>query len=161
MSQPPSTFDDSEALPDESGAGSPTDTAPASPPPEDRYEGAVPPGYDWPTHGGYLGCLLGVMLSCIVGGFLASLVDVFDFEHHIRGLPNVLLVVVTFLAALALLGRVGWLLGRRFYREYAAKPTWGESDAYRPDWQAPASGSAEDEGVGAPTVAEPEDSGPA
>ncbi|MGH2505564.1 MAG: hypothetical protein ACRDID_23885, partial [Ktedonobacterales bacterium] len=28
---------------------------------DERYRGATPPGYDWPTHGGYLGCLIGVM----------------------------------------------------------------------------------------------------
>ena len=112
-------------------------------PPSDPYEGAVPPGYDWPTHGGYLGCLVGIMLSCIVGGFVASLVDVVDYQHHIRGLPNVLLVVATFLVALLLFARIGWLLGRRFYREYVTKPTWGESDVYTPEWQTPAHDSRE------------------
>ncbi len=44
-----------------------------------RHEGATPPGYDWPTHGGYLGCLLAVMFACllaplgyIVVGFLGA-----------------------------------------------------------------------------------------
>jgi hypothetical protein len=143
VSQPTSPFDHSEPLPGTAAESGEPETRLATPRPEDPYEGAVPPGYDWPTHGGYLGCLLGIMLSCIVGGFVASLVDVFDFEHQIRGLPNVLLVVATFLVALALLARIGWLLGRRFYREYAAKPTWGESDVYRPEWETPAHDSRE------------------
>lgn len=133
MSQPTPIPDDSESPSGDAFESGQPETSPAMSPPSDPYEGAVPPGYDWPTHGGYLGCLVGVMLSCIVGGFVASLVDVFDFQHHIRGLPNVLLVVATFIVALVLFARIGWLLGRRFYREYATKPTWGESDAYRPD----------------------------
>ncbi|MBF6589396.1 MAG: hypothetical protein IVW57_02555, partial [Ktedonobacterales bacterium] len=40
------------------------------PPVEDPFEGAVPPGYSWPTHGGYLGCLVGVITGSIAGGFL-------------------------------------------------------------------------------------------
>jgi len=40
--------------------------------PRDLYEGAVPPGYDWTTHGGYLGCLIGLMASCLFGAFLGS-----------------------------------------------------------------------------------------
>src|SRR5258705_11876483 len=42
--------------------------------PEDPHEGAVPAGYDWPTHGGYLGCLLGVMASCLLAAFFGSTV---------------------------------------------------------------------------------------
>src|SRR5579871_3443198 len=35
--------------------------------PENPYEGATPPGYDeWPTHGGYLGCLMGVVLGLVL-----------------------------------------------------------------------------------------------
>lgn len=140
MSQPTPIPDDSEPPSGDAFESGQPETSPAVSRPADPYEGAVPPGYDWPTHGGYLGCLLGAMLSCIVGGFVASLVDVFDFGHHIKGLPNVLLVVATFLAALVLFARIGWLLGRRFYREYATKPTWGESDTYRPEWAARADG---------------------
>ena len=41
-------------------------------PPRIRRKGAVPPGYDWPTHGGYLGCLLSLIASCLIGGFLGT-----------------------------------------------------------------------------------------
>jgi hypothetical protein len=95
----------------------------------------VPPGYDWPTHGGYLGCLLGLMAACLIGGFAGKLVGLFTFAHNITGVPNVLLILATILVAVFTLGRIGWVLGRRFYREYSVKPTWGEDDAFRPEWE--------------------------
>ena len=100
-----------------------------------RYRGATPPGYDWPTHGGYLGCMLGVMvavliapLGYIVFGFLgAYLVPL------LGGFGVALAVVVTvaaYLAAFVGLSRLGWALGKRFLREYEqpARPVWGEDD---------------------------------
>jgi ABC-type branched-subunit amino acid transport system permease subunit len=104
----------------------------ATPPREDPYEGAVPPGYDWPTHGGYLGCLLGLMASCLIGGFAAKLVGLYTFRHHVTGLANVLLLLAVFELATILCTNLGWRLGRRFFREYAQKPTWGESDEIEP-----------------------------
>lgn len=94
---------------------------------EDPQAGAVPPGYDWPTHGGYLGCLLGLMASCVLCGAVgAPIAEISD--HHV--LPAPLAIVLTLLLAVAfaiILGRVGWVLGRRFYREYpqpAGRRTW-------------------------------------
>ena len=100
-------------------------------PPEDEFEGATPPGYDWPTHGGYLGCLMGVMAGVLLGGFLGA--NLLSFIYIDKNLPLpvfILLNALLFLALLIGLGRLGWWLGRRFYRYYPqpAGPTWGESD---------------------------------
>jgi hypothetical protein len=92
--------------------------------------GAVPPGYDWPTHGGYLGCLLGMMPACLVGGFLGS--TFVAFLNKAGVVPPVvagLLVVALFVVCVVGFGRIGWALGRRFYRKYPrAEPTWGEDE---------------------------------
>lgn len=92
--------------------------------------GAVPPGYDWPTHGGYLGCLLGMMPACLVGGFLGS--TFVAFLNKAGVVPPVvagLLVVALFVVCVVGFGRLGWVLGRRFYRKYPrSAPTWGEDD---------------------------------
>jgi hypothetical protein len=116
----------------------------------DPYEGAVPPGYDWPTHGGYLGCLLGLMASCLLAAFLGStLYASLSCSSPIPGqtltgcrpmVPSTvaaLLTVLTLVVAVVGLGRLGWVLGRRFYREYAQRPTWGESDTYLPEGGGP------------------------
>ena len=100
-------------------------------PPEDEIEGATPPGYDWPTHGGYLGCLMGVMAGVLLGGFLGA--NIFAAYYNVLDLPlavYILLNVALFIALLIGLGRLGWWLGRRYYRYYPqpAGPTWGESD---------------------------------
>jgi predicted lipid-binding transport protein (Tim44 family) len=99
---------------------------------EDEFEGATPPGYDWPTHGGYLGCLMGVMAGVLLGGFLGA--NIFAAYYNVLDLPlavYILLNVALFLVLLIGLGRLGWWLGRRYYRYYPqpAGPTWGESDA--------------------------------
>jgi hypothetical protein len=97
----------------------------------DPHEGAVPPGYDWPTHGGYLGCLLSVIASCLIGGFLGS--TFFSALSHLKVLPvwaAAMLTVAIFVGCVVGLGRLGWVLGRRFYREYPQPytPVWGEDD---------------------------------
>jgi len=93
--------------------------------------GAVPPGYDWPTHGGYLGCLLGMMPACLVGGFLGS--TFVAFLNKAGVVPPVvagLLVAALFVACVVGFGRIGWVLGRRFYRKYPrSEPTWGEDES--------------------------------
>jgi hypothetical protein len=95
--------------------------------PTDPLEGAVPPGYDWPTHGGYLGCLLGVVVACVLGGFLGSflvgLASVTPLGFLVGSAPaRIAIIVGVFLLTLVGLGRVGWALGKRFYREYP-RPT--------------------------------------
>jgi predicted lipid-binding transport protein (Tim44 family) len=103
---------------------------------EDEFEGATPLGYDWPTHGGYLGCLMGVMAGVLLGGFLGA--NIFAAYYNVLDLPlavYILLNVALFLVLLIGLGRLGWWLGRRYYRYYPqpAGPTWGESDEGQSD----------------------------
>jgi hypothetical protein len=112
--------------------------------PEDPHEGAVPAGYDWPTHGGYLGCLLGVMASCLLAAFFGSTVfaalrcsSPIPGDPTLKGcralLPGsvtILLTVVVTLAIVVALGRLGFVLGKRLLREYPQPQggTWGERD---------------------------------
>lgn len=103
-----------DAQPDELEGATGTATDLYAPPP-DPYEGAVPPGYDWPTHGGYLGCLLGTMAACAISGFLGGT------WFAILAAPSWVRLGITFIVAVAVfvgLGRLGWVLGKRFYREY-------------------------------------------
>ena len=91
---------------------------------EDPHEGATPPGYDeWPTHGGYLGCLLGVVLALVlapVGYILFGLIGSALFQP--LGYAGVWLAgvvtVIAYLACFVALARLGWRLGKHFYREY-------------------------------------------
>lgn len=106
---------------------------------DERYRGATPPGYDWPTHGGYLGCLLGVMIACllaplgyIVFGFLGAILN-----RPLGGFGIALAVVATiavYLAVFVALSRLGWAMGKRFLREYEQpmRPVWGEDDEDNP-----------------------------
>lgn len=98
-------------------------------------QGATPPGYDWPTHGGYLGCLLAVMFACllaplgyIVVGFIGALL-----YPKLGGLGvglAIALTVIGYVATFVALSRLGWRLGKRFFRAYPqpAGPGWGEAD---------------------------------
>ncbi len=94
--------------------------------------GAVPPGYDWPTHGGYLGCLLGMLPACLVAGFLSSTFVAWPWFNGKSNLHPVLasaVIVALFVVCVYGFGRIGWVLGRRFYRKYPRPgPTWGEDD---------------------------------
>ncbi|HEX9038461.1 MAG TPA: hypothetical protein VF808_15875 [Ktedonobacterales bacterium] len=86
-------------------------------------DGATPPGYDWPTHGGYLGCLLAVMLACLLTplgyifvGFLGALLS-----PTLGGVGVGLAVAVTvigYIALFAALTSLGWRMGKRYLREY-------------------------------------------
>lgn len=97
---------------------------------ENPEEGAVPPGYDWPTHGGYLGCLLGMLPACLIAAFLGStFVAVLNKAGVVSPVVAAILVVALFVACMAGFGRIGWLLGRRFYRKYPRTGgAWGEDD---------------------------------
>ncbi len=100
-----------------------------SQPPEHEVEGAVPPGYDWPTHGGYLGCLVGTLAACPIVGFIAANIWAL-FRLSWLAFPLFALLIVVSLVAIIGAGRLGWGLGKRFYRYYSQpRPTWGESDA--------------------------------
>lgn len=92
--------------------------------PEDPHEGATPPGYEeWPTHGGYLGCLMGVVLALVlapVGYILFGLIG--SALYRPLGYAGVwlagIVTVIAFIACFVALTRLGWRLGKRFYREY-------------------------------------------
>ena len=99
----------------------------------DPYDHAVPPGYDWPTHGGYLGCLLGLIVSCLIGGFVGStFFPTLAHYHWVPGWVAILLTVVVFFLIIFAVGRLGYVLGKRFLREYSppTRKTWGEDDDY-------------------------------
>lgn len=102
---------------------------------DERYRGATPPGYDWPTHGGYLGCLLGVMIACVLaplGYILFGFVGAF-LVHPLGGFGFALSILITvgvYMAVFIALSRLGWSMGKRFLREYEqpVRPVWGEDD---------------------------------
>jgi hypothetical protein len=100
-------------------------------PPAEEVEGATPPGYDWPTHGGYLGCLVGLVAGCLIGASLTP--PIFNALHAARlilpGPGFFLVLAVVLLGSVIAVGRLGYALGRRFYHYYPQpRPTWGESD---------------------------------
>jgi hypothetical protein len=106
---------------------------------DERYRGATPPGYDWPTHGGYLGCLLGVMIACLLAPLAKVIFYIlYGFEgvllpRPLSGIGVALAVIVTvavYLAIFVALTRLGWYMGKRFLREYEqpVRPVWGEDD---------------------------------
>jgi len=114
----------------------------------DPYDHAVPPGYDWPTHGGYLGCLLGLMAACIVGGFLGStFFPTLAHYHWVPGWVAALLTVIVFVLIMVAIGRLGYVLGKRFLREYPqpTRKTWGQDDDFVDPALADASLSSEAE----------------
>lgn len=150
QTQPPDDLSSDDAIMRDHTPGTPeTSDTPNAPDPWDatpdpRYAptpdmeaelpeaGAVPPGYDWPTHGGYLGCLLAMMPACLIAGFLSSTFVAWPWFNGKSALPTVAvfaLIVITFAACILGFGRLGWTLGRRFYRKYPrGEPTWGEDD---------------------------------
>jgi hypothetical protein len=96
-------------------------------------EGAVPPGYDWPTHGGYLGCLLGLIGACIAGGFIgSSLLAALTHYQWVPGIVAALIAVAVYAVVIVALCWLGWTLGKRYYRAYPQTRgrTWGEHDDY-------------------------------
>ncbi|MGO8949858.1 MAG: hypothetical protein ACLQUY_19820 [Ktedonobacterales bacterium] len=98
----------------------------------DADEGAVPPGYDWPTHGGYLGCLLSLVASCLVGGFLGTtLFAALGYWHVLPSVVTLLLTIGVFVAVAIGFGRLGWILGKRFYRDYSADQPGGHRESGR------------------------------
>lgn len=124
-----------EASSDETLTGAHTDDGSARDEQDERYRGATPPGYDWPTHGGYLGCLLGVMIACLIAplgyvvfGFLGAIL-----HPSLGGFGVAVAVIATvavYLAIFVALSRLGWWMGKRFLREYEqpVRPVWGEDD---------------------------------
>lgn len=99
----------------------------------DNAIGATPPGFDWPTHGGYLGCLIGCLAAFLIGGFVGS---VLLGALYVVGGGTAIAMAVVALAIYAGvtygLCRLGWTLGKRYYRSYQAsgETTWGEHDDF-------------------------------
>ncbi len=88
---------------------------------------------EWPTHGGYLGCLMAIIFGCLLSGFLGS--ELISFVHYTTRGPAAIfitLAVLVMIAGIILFGRLGWWLGRRFYREYPASAR-GRRKARSPD----------------------------
>lgn len=111
--------------------------------------GAVPPGYDWPTHGGYLGCLLAMLPACLIAGFLSSTFVAwpwFNGKSNLHPVVASLIIVLLFVVSVYGFGRIGWVLGRRFYRKYPrSEPSWGEDDVVPEVSVAPQPGEARDQ----------------
>ncbi len=84
--------------------------------------------FEWPTHGGYLGCLMGMFIGCVLAGFLSS--TIISFVHFVRGTSQPLFIiaaVVLMVVVIGVFGRIGWGAGKRFYRDYQqpVEPTTG------------------------------------
>jgi hypothetical protein len=59
------------------------------------------------------------MASCLIGGFLGStLFAALSYWRIVPGAVAILLTIAVYAAVFIGLGRLGWLLGKRFYREY-------------------------------------------
>lgn len=96
--------------------------------------GATPPGVDWPTHGGYLGCLIGCLAAFLIGGFLGSvLLGTLYVVGGGTALAMAVVAIVVYAGVAYGLCRLGWSLGKRYYRSYQdlGSPTWGEHDEYK------------------------------
>lgn len=104
----------------QSATEAPHDEAPTGDAPK-----AAPPEDEWPTHGGYLGCLLAVMFGCLLAGFFASpLVQGAYRSGHGAGVGygpvlNIAAIIIMVIG-LIIFGRIGWWVGKRIYREYPA-----------------------------------------
>lgn len=98
----------------------------------DPYDHAVPPGYDWPTHGGYLGCLLGLLAACPVAFVASTFIPPLERYDGVPGWITWPLTVVAFVVIVFAIGRLGFVLGKRFFREYPqpVRKTWGQDDDY-------------------------------
>lgn len=99
----------------------------------DNAVGATPPGFDWPTHGGYLGCLIGCLAAFLIGGFLGSVL--LGTLYVVGGGTAITMAVVALIVYAAVaygLCRLGWTLGKRYYRSYQepGDTTWGEHDEF-------------------------------
>lgn len=150
--------DDSQSAPDERDEQTVGDQAPEQPDEPfpidaplgdgENAIGATPPGFDWPTHGGYLGCLLGCLASFIIGGFLGSvLLGTLYVVGGGAALAMAVVALVVYVGVAYGLCRLGWLLGKRYYRSYQAPgaATWGEHDEFEYSNQAGERTAGEDD----------------
>jgi hypothetical protein len=78
---------------------------------------------EWPTHGGPLGCLMSVVIGCVLAGFLGS--TLISFVHFTKagfGGWYIFAAVVVMVGFTILFGWLGWQIGKRVYREYPPSP---------------------------------------
>lgn len=82
-------------------------------------EGAIPPGEEWMTHGGYLGCLIAITFGCLLASFVASpLVRGLSLAKQGTAIGFVVGAIILMLLGIIIFGRMGWWIGKRVYREY-------------------------------------------
>ena len=118
--------------------------------------GAAPPGVEWNTHGGYLGCLIGCLASFLIGGFLGSVL--LGTLYVVGGGAALVLAAVSVVIYTGIvygLCRLGWWLGKRYYRSYqtTGSTTWGEHDEFEYG-ESPAGSVAESPDAGDESVEE-------
>ena len=78
---------------------------------------------EWPTNGGPLGCLVGLVAGFVITGFLAStLISFVHFSKAGVGGWFIFAAVVVMLVGAILSGWAGWRVGKRVYREYTPTP---------------------------------------
>jgi hypothetical protein len=89
-------------------------------------EAALPPEAQGEANGGPLGCCLGVMIGMLLSISVALLSrlasgplgQLFQSNYSLVGvLTRILMGILVFVLAIVC-GRIGWKLGKRFYREY-------------------------------------------
>lgn len=124
------------------------ETAPAAPTNEPGDAPADPEmssfNGEWPTHGGYLGCLMGLFLGCLLAGFVGSpLVQYLQKHGGSAGVTAAFIAgaVVIMLAGFYASGRIGWAVGKRIFREYPAPTGRGTPPALTPEGDAEAGAS--------------------
>jgi hypothetical protein len=63
------------------------------------------------------------MASCLIGAFLGTtLFAALGYRHILPTAITGLLTVVVYVVVTIGLGRLGWILGKRFFREYPGRP---------------------------------------
>lgn len=78
---------------------------------------------EWPTHGGPLGCLVGLMFGFLLAGFLGStLISFVHFSKAGAGGWYIFSAVVVMLVFSILFANIGWRIGKRIYRHYEPSP---------------------------------------
>lgn len=110
------------------GMGNAEDMPVVATPTSDTPQGedTLPPEARGETNGGPLGCCLGVMVGLLLSLSLAVLSrlyadplgPLFQGNYSVLGLLVRILMLILAVGLAIVLGRAGWRLGKRFYREY-------------------------------------------
>jgi len=124
--EPASASDDLSAAtpPDAAADLTPPPIGASAQPDETPDEDRIPVPDDglgeWPTNGGPLGCLVGLMTGCVLAGFLGStLISFVHFSKAGAGGWFIFSAVMVMLVFSIVFATLGWRIGKRFYREYA------------------------------------------